>query len=63
MNKFNVEISASNTIKKEFDNFKQVVDFLKNCQGRLSIVDIEKNREIFFGTVEQFNMAYKGCLL
>ena len=50
---WNIQISASNSVAKEFDTLQQALKWLKKCQGSCSIAHNPTNTEAFIGTVKQ----------
>lgn len=62
MKRYDVEVSASNKINKHFDSMAEVIDYLENCQGRVSIIDRNRGYEIFNGNVETWNQQNQQAL-
>jgi hypothetical protein len=71
MKLYNVEVGASNTVKRDFDDedfferyrtawkfdtLAEVNEFLQGCQGRISVVDTHENKEIWFGTADEWRL-------
>jgi hypothetical protein len=56
MKLYNVEVGASNTVKRNFDTLAEVNEFLQGCQGRISVVDTHENKEIWFGTADEWRL-------
>lgn len=47
METYEVEVAASNKIKKSFDTLAEVARFLKNCRGVCSVAN--KKTELYYG--------------
>jgi len=58
MKRFEVIVSASNKVEKQFDTLGEVQSWLKNCQGRVSITDHEIGHEIFNDYVDVWLREY-----
>ncbi len=53
MKTWNVQVSASNHVEREFDTLKQALRWLRGSQGSCSIDLNHSNSEKFCGSVEQ----------
>ena len=58
MKRFEVILSASDTIERQFDNLEKATEWLRSCQGRVSITDHEIGHEIFNGYVDEWLREY-----
>ena len=51
--KYDVEVGASNSLKFQANSLSYILANLRECRGRVSIVDKQVNQEVFYGPVEQ----------
>lgn len=56
---YNVIVSASNVVNFESDSLAGIRKRLSKCQGQCSIYHNGRNREMYYGTVEQVRDAIK----
>ena len=59
--RYQVEVSASNTTNKEFNTIKEVKNYLKKCNGTVSVLDLTKSygwQEIYLGPADRFERPF-----
>jgi len=60
---WDIEIGASNTVRKTATSRRGILRVLKAAQGRVSVVELRYGQEIYFGTVDTVRDAIMSDML